>query len=101
MEWTPDLTCLQYWTGGSLPEESPKMRLTDRRMNPLDHVASAHRLFVDQGRPECPACFDRGDPAIVAGGGSSCVAIDSAGKLRRHVATFPVQPAAVIGNECP
>ena len=67
------------------------MSLTYRRVNPLDHAASIKRLFVDQGRPEFPDWFERAYPVLVGKGGSSWVAIDSAGEVQLHIATFPVQ----------
>ena len=91
MEWTPDPRCCSIRLAGRCPEEAPTMSLTYRRVNPLDHPASIKRLFVEQGRPEFPAWFDRAYPVLVASGGSSWVAIDSAGNVQLHIATFPVQ----------
>ena len=91
MEWTPDPRCCSIRLAGRCPEEAPTMSLTYRRVNPLDHPASIKRLFVEEGRPEFPAWFDRAYPVLVASGGSSWVAIDSAGTVQLHIATFPVQ----------
>ncbi len=67
------------------------MSLTYRRVNPLDHATSIKRLFVEQNRPEFPDWFDRAYPVLVGKGGSSWVAIDAAGAVQLHIATFPVQ----------
>jgi hypothetical protein len=75
-------------------------------VDPLEHAAEIKRLFVEHGRPEFPAFFDRGYPDAVAAGTRSWVGRDAGGRIRAHIAWFShrfafdeqVLRAALLGN---